>query len=73
MKIQMLQVIQASQRTLHQGPRLLLLIPAVPTVKVYPLVTQCLVLLTSQLTVQIYLLLIYMKWIHRRNLFNFLR
>ena len=71
----MLQVIQASQRTLHQGPRLLLLIPlvAVPIVKVYPLVTQCLVLLTSQLTVQIYLLLIFMKWIHRKNLFNFLR
>ena len=68
-------MIQASQRTLHQGPRLLLLIPlvAVPIVKVYPLVTRCLVLLTSQLTVQIYLLLIFMKWIHRKNLFNFLR
>lgn len=71
----MLQVIQASQRTLYQGPLLLLLIPlvAVPIVKVYPLVTRCLVLLTSQLTVQIYLLLIFMKWIHRKNLFNFLR
>lgn len=71
----MLQVIQASQRTLHQGPRVLLLIPlvAVPIVKVYPLVTRCLVLLTSQLTVQIYLHLIFMKWIHRKNLFNFLR
>lgn len=71
----MLQVIQASQRTLHQAPRLLLLIPlvAVPIVKVYPLVTRCLVLLTSQLTVQIYLLLKFMKWIHRKNLFNFLR
>ena len=71
----MLQVIQASQLTLHQGPRVLLLIPqvAVPIVKVYPLVSRCLVLLTSQLTVQIYLLLIFMKWIHRKNLFNFLR
>lgn len=71
----MLQVIQASQRTLHQGPGVLLLIPlvAVPIVKVYPLVTRCLVLLASQLTVQIYLHLIFMKWIHRKNLFNFLR
>ena len=71
----MLQVIQASQRTLHQGPRVLLLIPlvAVPIVKVYHLVTRCLVLLTSQLTVQIYLHLIFMKWIHRKTLFNFLR
>ena len=71
----MLRVIQASQRSQHQGPRLLLLIPrvGVPIVKVYPLVNRCLVLLTSQLTVQIYLLLIFMKWIHRKNLFNFLR
>ena len=71
----MLQVIQASQRTLHQGLLLSLLIPlvAVPIVKVYPLVTRCLVLLTSQLTVQIYLRLMFMKWIHRKNLFNFLR